>query len=486
MLNLKDNALFRTENYIDGDWQGGAAGSIEVFNPATGEVIAKVADADAADATAAVDAAARAFQSWSRTPAKQRSALLRKWFDLIEANAEDLGILMTTEQGKPLAEAIGEIHYGAGFIEYYAEECKRVMGDTIPTIANDRRLQTYKQPVGVVGCVTPWNFPCAMITRKAAPALAAGCTIVLKPDPGTPLSALALCELAHRAGIPAGVINVVVASNSQAVGEVLTQHPQVAKFTFTGSTAVGKKLMSQCATTVKKVSLELGGNAPFIVFDDAELADAVTHCVATKFRNCGQTCVCTNRIFVHSTIAEEFTGLLQQAIAAMKVADGFADGAIIGPLINHKAVEKMDLLLADAREKGAEVLLGGGRHELGGCFYQPSLLTNISQDMRLANEEIFGPIAAVQTFETEQEVISRANATDYGLAAYFFTRDIGRVMRVSEELQYGIVCSNSGVFSTEVAPFGGWKQSGIGSEGGKEGIADFYETKFHSMGGIDS
>lgn len=484
MIKLNDPTLFRTENYVNGEWIGGSGDHIEVLNPANGTLVAKTVDGSAADARGAVEAAAVAFKSWSKMPAKQRASYLRKWYELILENADDLGALMTAEQGKPLNEAIGEVKYGAGFIEFYAEECKRVMGDIIPTVANDRRLQVHKQAVGVVGCITPWNFPNAMITRKAAPAMAAGCTVVIKPDAGTPLSALALCELAQRAGIPPGVLNVIVGSDAQAIGEVLTQHEKIAKFTFTGSTAVGKILMAQCASTVKKISLELGGNAPFIVFDDANIDEAVTHCVATKFRNCGQTCVCTNRIFVHETIAAEFTEKLKQSISTLKVADGLEEGAEIGPMINTQALEKMDALMTDAIEKGAQVLLGGTRHELGQNFYQPTLLSNISDSMRLAKEEIFGPIAAVQTFTLEQEVIEKANATEYGLAAYFFTRDIGRVIRVSEELDYGIVCSNSGVFSTEVAPFGGWKQSGIGSEGGKEGIADFYETKFHSLGGV--
>lgn len=485
MLNLQDNSLLKHHNYINGEWIS-ANNSLDVINPATGSIVATIADGSMTDAENAVVAAHKAFQSWRDTPAKQRAKLLRNWYDLIIENAADLGALMTCEQGKPLAEAIGEVNYGAGFIEYYAEECKRVCGDVIPTVANDRRLLTYKQPVGVVGCITPWNFPNAMITRKAAPAMAAGCTVVIKPDAGTPLSALALCELAHRAGIPPGVLNVVVGTDSAAIGKVLTQHDLIGKFTFTGSTAVGKILMAQCATKVKKVSLELGGNAPFIVFDDADIDSAVTHCIATKFRNCGQTCVCTNRTFVHASIAAEFTEKLKQAIGEMKVGDGFDAGVSIGPMINAGAIEKMLELMEDAKQKGATILLGGERHQLGGNFFQPTLLSNIDNGMRVANEEIFGPIATIQTFETEDEVIAKANDTDYGLAAYFFTRDIGRVMRVSEKLEYGIVCSNSGVFSTEVAPFGGWKQSGIGSEGGREGITDFYETKFHSMGGIDS
>jgi succinate-semialdehyde dehydrogenase/glutarate-semialdehyde dehydrogenase len=428
MLNLKDPTLLKTQNFIGGKWVAGGAGTIDVTNPANGETVATTANGDAADAALAVETAAEAFKSWSRMPAKQRAVLLRNWFNLLMENADDLGAIMTAEQGKPLAESIGEVGYGAGFIEYYAEESKRVVG-------------------GVVGCITPWNFPNAMIARKAGPALAAGCTIVIKPATETPLSALSMCELADRAGIPNGVISVVVGDNSREIGKVLTQHPKIGKFTFTGSTPVGKILMKQCAEGVKKVSLELGGNAPFIVFNDADIDAAVADCMATKFRNCGQTCVCTNRIYVQSGVADEFTSKLKTAIEALSVGDGFADGVTTGPLVSETAVEEMMAFMADATAKGAEVVTGGNKHALGHCFFEPTLVLDVKQDMRLANEEIFGPIAAVQV---------------------------------------GIVCSNSGVFSTEVAPFGGWKQSGIGSEGGAEGIAEYYETKFHSMGGIES
>jgi succinate-semialdehyde dehydrogenase/glutarate-semialdehyde dehydrogenase len=479
-LQLTDASLLQTDNYINGQWRT-ADSRFDVINPATGECIASVANANAEQMKQAINSASITFQQWRKQTAKQRSIVLKRWFQLITDNAEDLAKIMTAEQGKPLTEAVGEIHYGASYIEWFAEQCKRAYGDTIPTGDNSRRMQTIKTPVGVVGCVTPWNFPSAMITRKAAPALAAGCTVVIKPAAETPLSALALCVLAERAGIPAGAINVVAGTDSGSLGVELTTDPAVAKFTFTGSTRVGKILMAQCASTVKKISMELGGNAPFIVFDDADIEQAVAGCIATKFRNAGQTCVCTNRIYVHRRIADQFTAKLQQQIAALTVGDGTTN-VLMGPLYDDKAVANMDRLVADGIAKGATIVSGGQRHELGQCFYQPTLITGVSDAMYLGREEIFGPIAAVQIFDTDDEVIERANDTEYGLAAYYFTANVGRVFRLAEELEYGMVIANTGVFSSEVAPFGGVKQSGIGREGGHEGIEDFYDVKYHCIG----
>jgi succinate-semialdehyde dehydrogenase/glutarate-semialdehyde dehydrogenase len=479
-LQLTDASLLQTDNYINGQWRK-ADSRFDVINPATGGCIASVANANAEQMKQAINSASITFQQWRKQTAKQRSIVLKRWFQLITDNAEDLAKIMTAEQGKPLTEAVGEIHYGASYIEWFAEQCKRAYGDTIPTGDNSRRMQTIKTPVGVVGCVTPWNFPSAMITRKAAPALAAGCTVVIKPAAETPLSALALCVLAERAGIPAGAINVVAGTDSESLGVELTTDPAVAKFTFTGSTRVGKILMAQCASTVKKISMELGGNAPFIVFDDADIEQAVAGCIATKFRNAGQTCVCTNRIYVHRRIADQFTAKLQQQIAALTVGDGTTN-VLMGPLYDDKAVANMDRLIADGIAKGATIVSGGQRHELGQCFYQPTLITGVSDAMYLGREEIFGPIAAVQIFDTDDEVIERANDTEYGLAAYYFTANVGRVFRLAEELEYGMVIANTGVFSSEVAPFGGVKQSGIGREGGHEGIEDFYDVKYHCIG----
>jgi succinate-semialdehyde dehydrogenase/glutarate-semialdehyde dehydrogenase len=479
-LQLTDASLLQTDNYINGQWRT-ADSRFDVINPATGECIASVANANAEQMKQAINSASITFQQWRKQTAKQRSIVLKRWFQLITDNAEDLAKIMTAEQGKPLTEAVGEIHYGASYIEWFAEQCKRAYGDTIPTGDNSRRMQTIKTPVGVVGCVTPWNFPSAMITRKAAPALAAGCTVVIKPAAETPLSALALCVLAERAGIPAGAINVVAGTDSESLGVELTTDPAVAKFTFTGSTRVGKILMAQCASTVKKISMELGGNAPFIVFDDADIEQAVAGCIATKFRNSGQTCVCTNRIYVHRRIADQFTAKLQRQIAALTVGDGTTN-VLMGPLYDDKAVANMDRLIADGIAKGATIVSGGQRHELGQCFYQPTLITGVSDAMYLGREEIFGPIAAVQIFDTDDEVIERANDTEYGLAAYYFTANVGRVFRLAEELEYGMVIANTGVFSSEVAPFGGVKQSGIGREGGHEGIEDFYDVKYHCIG----
>jgi succinate-semialdehyde dehydrogenase/glutarate-semialdehyde dehydrogenase len=483
---LQDPSLLKQQAYIDGAWRNADSGrTFAVTNPATGEHLADVPDMGVAETRRAIEAAHAAFKSWRSKTAKERAGLLRKWFDLIMANQEDLGRLMTLEQGKPLAEARGEIAYGAAFVEWYAEEGKRIYGDVIPSPMPNKRMLVLKQPIGVVATITPWNFPNAMITRKVSPALAAGCTVVIKPAEETPLSALALAELATRAGIPDGVINIVTTLDAPTVGKELTTNPLVRKFSFTGSTPVGKLLMQQCSSTVKKVSLELGGNAPFIVFDDADLDAAVVGAIASKFRNAGQTCVCANRIYVQSGIYDEFAARFVRAVEALKIGNGLDDGVAIGPLINDDAVAKVERILADARAKGAKVATGGQKAPVAGSlFFQPTVLTGVGDNMQMEQEEIFGPLAPLYRFETEAEIVARANAVPFGLAAYVYTRDVGRVWRVSEELEFGIVSVNEGIFSTEVAPFGGVKESGIGREGSKYGIDDFVEIKYVLHGGL--
>ncbi|HEY8568780.1 NAD-dependent succinate-semialdehyde dehydrogenase [Microbulbifer sp.] len=480
-MELNNNQLLKTQNYVDGQWRDGA-GKLAVTDPATGALLADIADGTAADAEQAVAAAHAAFPAWSGKTAAERAAVLKRWYQLIANNREDLARLLTMEQGKPLAEALGEIDYGASYIEWYAEECRRAYGQTIPTHNPNMRLHTIRQPVGVVTCITPWNFPNAMITRKAAPALAAGCTVVIKPAAETPLSALALCALAEEAGLPAGTLNVVVSSDSAAVGKVLTQDPRVAKFTFTGSTQVGKLLMSQCAGTVKKMSMELGGNAPFIVFDDADIDVAVTACMATKMRNAGQTCVSTNRIYVHESVHDTFVEKLRAQMAALVPGHGLEQGTTFGPLIFRRAVDRVHGLVEEAVANGARLLLGGDFLPNGENYYAPTLLVDVHDEMRIAREEIFGPLAVVLKFRDEEDVIRRANDTAYGLAAYVMSENIHRANRVVEALEYGMVACNAGVFSTTVAPFGGIKESGIGREGGVEGMAEFYETKYCCYG----
>jgi succinate-semialdehyde dehydrogenase/glutarate-semialdehyde dehydrogenase len=484
MPKLDDPALLRAEAYVDGAWTSGAGARFAVTNPATGETLAQVADLDAADARAAIEAAAAALPAWSARTAKERAAVMRKWFELIMAAQEDLAQLMTAEQGKPLAETRGEVTYGASFIEWFAEEAKRVYGDVIPTHAAGKRILVLKQPIGVVAAITPWNFPIAMITRKVAPAIAAGCPVVIKPPDETPLSALALAELAHRAGLPKGVLNVVTTTRAREVGLELTQNPLVRKFSFTGSTEVGKILMAQCATTVKKVSLELGGNAPFIVFDDADLDQAVEGALASKYRNMGQTCVCANRFLVQDSIYDAFAAKLEARVRSMKVGDGAEAGVVQGPLINMEAVEKVERLLADAVAGGATVAVGGHRHALGRSFFEPTVVTEVTPAMAISREEIFGPVATLTRFTDEPQAVRLANDTEYGLAAYFYARDIGRIFRVAEALEYGMVAVNDGILSTEVAPFGGVKSSGIGREGSKYGIEDYVEIKYLLLGGL--
>jgi succinate-semialdehyde dehydrogenase/glutarate-semialdehyde dehydrogenase len=481
-LTLRDSNLFRQACYVDGAWVT-ARSTIDVDNPATGEIIGTVPRLGAAETRTAIDAAARAFPAWRRKSAKERAAVMRKWFDLMMAHQEDLAALMTAEQGKPIAESRGEVAYAASFLEWFGEEAKRVYGDTIPAPQGDKRIVVVKEPIGVVACITPWNFPLAMITRKAGPAIAAGCTVVLKPASQTPFSALALAELAERSGLPKGVLNIITGSATEIGGE-LTANPIVRKLSFTGSTEVGKVLMAQCAGTVKKLSLELGGNAPFIVFDDADLDAAVEGAIASKYRNTGQTCVCANRLLVQASVYDRFAQKLADAVRKLKPAPGMEDGATQGPLIDDRAVEKVESHISDATAKGAKVLVGGKRHALGGRFFEPTILTGVTPAMTIAGEETFGPVAPLFAFATEADAIAMANDTEFGLAAYFYGRDIGRVWRVAEALEYGIVGVNTGIISTEVAPFGGVKESGIGREGSKYGLEEFLEIKYLCMGGI--
>ena len=484
-MKLSDAALLKTKAYINGQWADADSGdTLPVTNPATGETITEIAKCGTAETRRAIEAAEKAQVDWRQRSAKERAAILRKWFNLMMESQEDLAQILTAEQGKPLAEARGEIAYGASYIEWFAEEAKRIYGDTIPQPSDDKRIVVIKQPVGVVACITPWNFPNAMLTRKIAPALAAGCTVVCKPANETPLSAFAFVELAERAGVPAGVINIV-AGVTREIGAELTSNPIVRKLTFTGSTEVGKLLMEQCASTVKRTSMELGGNAPFIVFDDADVDEAVKGAIICKFRNAGQTCVCANRILVQEGIYDEFAEKLMEATGALKLGNGVDEGVNMGPLINEGAANDVLGFVEDAVAKGANVATGGGRSDLGVCYLQPTVLTNVSPDMRVFSEEIFGPVAPLFKFTTEEEAVAMANDTEFGLACYFYSRDVGRIWRVSEALEYGIVGINEGIISNEMAPFGGVKESGQGREGSKYGLDDYLEIKYLCMGGID-
>jgi succinate-semialdehyde dehydrogenase/glutarate-semialdehyde dehydrogenase len=484
-LLLKDQSLLATQAYINGEWIDADSGeTLAVTNPSTGEIIAEVAKCGAAETRRAIEAAYRVQKQWKLTTAKERAALLRSWFDLIMDNQDDLAKILTAEQGKPLAEAKGEIAYGANYVEWFAEEAKRVYGDTIPQPSNDKRLIVIKQPIGVVGAITPWNFPCAMLTRKLGPALAAGCTVVCKPANATPLSAYALAVLAERAGIPAGVISVITGKTAEIGGEI-TGSELIRKVTFTGSTPVGKQLMKECADTVKRTSMELGGNAPFIVFDDADLDEAVAGAMASKYRNAGQTCVCSNRLLVQDGIYDKFAKKLLTAVNARVVGDGTSEGVTIGPLIDQKAANDVCQMIDDALTSGAEAIAGGGASSLGGNFVEPTILTNVTRHMRVFKEEIFGPVAPLIRFSSEEEALELANDTEVGLASYIYTRDIGRIWRVSEGLEYGIVGVNEGIVSNEMAPFGGVKESGNGREGSKYGLEDYLEIKYLCLGGID-
>jgi succinate-semialdehyde dehydrogenase/glutarate-semialdehyde dehydrogenase len=484
-MKIQDKRLLKSQAYIDGQWIDADNGkTFEVLDPATGKTIAKVAKCGTAETRRAIKAAEKAQAGWQKTSSKERARLLRRWFTLLMESQEDLAQLMTAEQGKPLAESRGEIAYGASYIEWFAEEGKRVYGDTIQPPTDDKRIVVIKQPVGVVACITPWNFPNAMLARKIAPALAAGCTVVCKPANETPLSAFALAELAERAGIPAGVINIV-AGVTKEIGAELTGSSIVRKLTFTGSTEVGKLLIEQCASTVKRTSMELGGNAPFIVFDDADLDEAVKGAIICKFRNAGQTCVCANRILVQEGVFDEFNKKFAAATAKLKVGNGADEGVSVGPLINEGAANDVMSFIEDAVAKGAQLVAGGSRSKLGECFIEPTILTGVNDKMRVFREEIFGPVAPVFKFKSESEAIQMANDTEFGLACYFYSRDIGRIWRVAEALEYGIVGINEGIISNEMAPFGGVKESGQGREGSKYGLDDYLEIKYLCMGGID-
>jgi succinate-semialdehyde dehydrogenase/glutarate-semialdehyde dehydrogenase len=485
MLDLKDPTLLRTDAFIAGQWVSGPLNkTVAVLNPATESCLAQVADLGREQATEAIVAADDAMVEWSAETAKMRASILRTWFDLILSNQEDLAKILTAEQGKPIAEARNEIIYAASFLEFFAEEGKRLYGDVIPSQGRDKRLMTLKQPIGVVAAITPWNFPAAMITRKVAPALAAGCGVVVKPAAETPLTALALAELGSRAGLPNGILNVVVSTDAIGVGEVLTRNPVVKKVSFTGSTRVGKLLMAQCASTVKKTSMELGGNAPFLVFEDADLDAALEGLMVSKFRNAGQTCVCANRIMVHEDVYDTFVERLLLAVRNLKVGEGTDPCTNIGPLIDARALKRVDSLVRDAINLGARVLAGGQHSVLGGNFYEPTVLAELNDDMSISREEIFGPIAALYKFSSDSEALAMANSTSSGLASYFYTENISRIWRFSEDLQFGIVGVNEGLISTELAPFGGVKESGLGREGSKYGLDDFVEIKYVCMGGI--
>ncbi len=484
-MKLSDKTLLKDKAYINGNWETAVDGScFVVSNPATGEAIASLPDLAAAETRSAISSAELAFPAWRARTAKERAAILRRYFDLIMKNQEDLAQLITAECGKPIVEARGEVVYGASFVEWFGEEAKRTYGDVIPATFSDRRIVVVKQPIGVCAAVTPWNFPVAMVTRKIAPAMAAGCTVILKPAEDTPLSALALAELAERAGVPAGVFSVLTTSSGLRVGDELCANPAVRKFSFTGSTAIGKVLMKQCAKTMKKMSLELGGNAPFIVFDDADLDAAVAGAMASKYRNTGQTCVCANRFLVQRGVYQEFAEKLANAVEGLKLGNGVDERVTQGPLINQAGLEKVKNHVADAEAKGARVIVGGKASVLGGTYYEPTVLVDITSDMKLAREETFGPVSPLFKFTTEDEAIRMANDTEFGLAAYFYSRDVGRCWRVSEALEYGMVGCNEGIVSTEVAPFGGVKESGLGREGSKYGIDEYMEMKYICMGGI--